>query len=175
MCSERVVIFFSSEEAMENVTKPMARQNGLVVQDMPGETLVYDTQTNKAHCLNESAAAIWRNCDGTQTIEEIVENFNKVSGGQVSDDFVWLAIDQLNENGLIEGEISKRFEGSSRRQALKTIGTASLVALPVIASLVAPQNALASLSCVCTSPGGCITQTSCASTVNCNPDGICAP
>lgn len=160
---------------MENVTKPIARRNDLVVQEMPGETLVYDTRSNKAHCLNESATAIWRDCDGTRTIDEIVSNFNKTTGGPVSDDFVWLALDQLNENGLLEGQVPMRFEGSSRRQALKKIGAASLVALPVIASLVAPQNALASLSCVCTSPGACLTQTTCSSTVNCNGNGICAP
>jgi hypothetical protein len=160
---------------MENVKKPLARQGGLVVQDMPGEVLVYDLEANKAHCLNESAATVWRSCDGSRGIEEIMGNFEKVTGNRVSEDFVWLAIDQLHESGLIDGKIETPFAGQSRRQALKKIGAASLVALPVIASLVAPQNALASLSCVCTSPGACITQTACSSTVNCNPAGVCAP
>ena len=48
----------------------MARQNGLVVQEMPGEVLVYDLDSNKAHCLNESAATVWRSCDGNNSVAD---------------------------------------------------------------------------------------------------------
>ncbi len=159
---------------MNNSQKPMARQTGLVVQDMPGEVLVYDLESNKAHCLNESAAIVWRSCDGASTVEDIVKNFEKTSGGKISEDFVWLAIDQLNSNGLLMGNVDSKFAGQSRRDVLKKIGLASIVALPVIASLVAPQSAMAATSCLCTVPGNCTLQTGCPSTVNCN-SGTCAP
>lgn len=153
----------------------MARQNGLVVQEMPDEVLVYDLDTNKAHCLNNSAALIWKSCDGSNSVEDIVKQFESNGNGKVTEDFVWLAIDQLNENGLLDGKVAPRFAGQSRRQVLKTIGLASMVALPVIASLVAPQNALASVSCACTSTPQCAQQTACPSTTNCNTAGVCAP
>ena len=154
---------------------PVARQAGLVVQEMPDEVLVYDMDTNKAHCLNSSAALVWRSCDGTNSISDIMRQFEKSGGGKVTEDFVWLAIDQLNEKGLIENEIAPRFAGQSRRQVLKTIGLASIVAVPVIASLVAPQNAMAALSCHCAAPGDCVMATSCQNQQFCNPLGICAP
>lgn len=132
-----------------NTQNPMARQNGLVVQEMPDEVLVYDLDTNKAHCLNQSAAFVWKSCDGTKSVAEIVKQFASNGNGKVTEDFVWLAIDQLNENGLLTGDIKPRFAGQSRRQVLKTIGLASMVALPVIASLVAPQKALGAASCLC--------------------------
>ncbi len=138
----------------------MARHNGLVVQEMPDEVLVYDMDTNKAHCLNQSAAFVWKSCDGNNTVGDIVRQFEANGNGKVTEDFVWLAIDQLNENGLMDSKIAPRFEGQSRRQVLKTIGLASMVALPVIASLVAPQKALGSVSCTCTAtcpPTGCPT------------------
>ena len=153
----------------------MARQNGLVVQEMPDEVLVYDLDTNKAHCLNQSAAFVWRSCDGAKSVPDIVREFESNGRGKVTEDFVWLAIDQLNENGLLDGEITPRFQGQSRRQVLKTIGLASLVALPVIASLVAPQNAMGAVSCACGNPGTCAGRNSCPSTTNCNLQGICAP
>ena len=159
---------------MNNPNNPMARQKGLVVQEMPDEVLVYDLDSNKAHCLNQSAALVWKSCDGKNTVSDIVREFETNTGGKVSEDLVWLAIDQLNEKGLLEGEIQPRFQGQSRRQVIKTIGMASMVALPVIASLVAPQNALGSVSCACTSAANCATS-SCPSTTNCNPTGICAP
>src|SRR6187397_2685832 len=109
---------------MKNSNNPVARQNGLVVQEMPDEVLVYDLDSNKAHCLNQSAALVWKSCDGTNTVGDIVKQFD----GKVTEDFVWLAIDQLNENGLLQNEVAPRFQGQSRRQVLKTIGLASMVA-----------------------------------------------
>ncbi len=153
----------------------MARQNGLVVQEMPDEVLVYDLDTNKAHCLNQSAAFVWKSCDGNNSVMDIVRQFESNGSGKVTEDFVWLAVDQLNENGLLENEIAPRFQGQSRRQVLKTIGLASIVAVPVIASLVAPQKALGSISCACTNPSACLNRTNCPSTTNCNQSGVCAP
>jgi len=148
----------------------MARQNGIVVQEMPDEVLVYDLDSNKAHCLNQSAALVWKSCDGSNTVADIVKQFD----GKVTEDFVWLAIDQLNENGLLQYEVAPRFQGQSRRQVLKTIGLASMVALPVIASLVAPSNALGATSCTCTTPSSCLGR-ACPSTSNCNANSLCAP
>ena len=155
-------------------SNPKARLNGLVVQEMPDEVLVYDLSTNKAHCLNGSAAIVWRACDGTNSVADIVNEFERSGKGSVSEDFVWLALNQLQENDLLETEIANRFKGQSRRQVLKTIGLASVVAVPVIASLVAPRSALAVVSCVC---GGGL-ELDCTTPGNCNPvcnNGHCVP
>lgn len=159
---------------MNNPNNPLARQNGIVVQEMPDEVLVYDLDNNKAHCLNQSAAFVWKSCDGNNTIGDIVKQFEATGSGKVTEDFVWLAIDQLGENGLLANEVAPRFEGQSRRQVLKTIGLASMVALPVIASLVAPTSALASTSCTCTAGSQCAGR-ACPSTTVCNNLGLCAP
>lgn len=156
-------------------TKPLARQKDLVIQELPAEVLVYDMSSNKAHCLNPSAAFVWRACNGKNTVADIVSQFDAQGQGHVSEDFVWLAIDQLQESALLEPGIVPKFAGQSRRQVIKTIGLASMVAVPVIASLVAPQNALAVGSCACVNPGDCIVQVSCPSQANCNGSGICAP
>ena len=160
---------------MNSPKNPTARQNGLVIQELPDEVLVYDLDSNKAHCLNQSAAFIWKSCDGSTSVSDIVREFESNGKGKVTEDFVWLAIDQLNENGLLDGGIVPRFQGQSRRQVLKTIGLASLVALPVIASLVAPQNAMGAVSCSCGTAGDCTLKASCPRQNNCNNFGLCAP
>ena len=38
---------------------PIARHAGLVIQEMPDEVLVYDMDSNKAHCLNETGS-LWK-------------------------------------------------------------------------------------------------------------------
>jgi hypothetical protein len=154
---------------------PVARKNNLVVQEISGEVLVYDLGTSKAHCLNESAAMVWKSCNGNNSIADIVREFDSNGMGTVNEDFVWLAIDQLSENNLLETKTTARFNTHSRRQALKTIGLASVVALPVISSLIAPPSALGAVSCVCQVPVNCAGLTSCPSQQECNTNFICAP
>ncbi len=162
---------------MNNSQRPIARKSGLVVQEVPDEVLVYDLESNKAHCLNRSAALVWRSCDGKNSIPEITRLVEEQAGGKVTDDFVWLAIDQLSENNLLEKEVLVSFNGQSRREAIKKIGMASMVAVPIIASLVAPQSALAAVSCSCNTPPSCnaTSNMNCPSTTNCNGAGLCAP
>jgi hypothetical protein len=148
---------------MDNSQFPVARKSGLVVQEMPDEVLVYDLNTNKAHCLNQTAAKVWMAADGNTSVSQIAANLGK---GE-NEDLVWLAIDQLNETNLLESKVSSPFGSQSRRDVIKKIGLASLVALPVIASLVAPQNALAAQSCNCVNNPNCTSQSGC-STKCCN-------
>ncbi|MDQ4121823.1 MAG: PqqD family protein [Acidobacteriota bacterium] len=147
---------------MQNLQKPVARHEGLVVQEMPDEVLVYDLNTNKAHCLNKSAAAVWKNCDGTNSISDIAAILKNEFKTPVTEDFVWLAIDQLGKDELLEQKLTAPTNGLTRREAMRRVALASLVALPVVASLTAPtaaqaasvcQNTGASCTCSATNPG----------------------
>jgi len=160
---------------MNIVRGPIARKDGLVIQEMPDELLVYDMETSKAHCLNSTVAAVWNACDGKNSISEIASTFGNDSDDNANEEIVWLAIDQLQNHDLLERENDMSLSGHSRRELIKKIGFASVIALPVIASLSAPSNALAAASCSCTVPIDCATQTTCPSTVNCAPTGICTP
>jgi hypothetical protein len=159
------------EERMQNLQKPVARNEGLVVQEMPEEVLVYDLNTNKAHCLNKSAAAVWKNCDGANSISDIAAILKNEFKTPVSEDFVWLAIDQLGKDDLLEQKLTAPANGLSRREALRRVALASLVALPVVASLTAPsaaqaasvcQNPGAACTCSATNPAGAPGSTSCS-------------
>jgi hypothetical protein len=136
---------------MNNSRFPIARKSGLVVQEMPDEVLVYDLDSNKAHCLNQTAAKVWKACDGNTSISDIAS----ICGAAGNEDLVWLAIDQLSENDLLEQKMTSNFQGQSRRDVIKKIGLASMIAVPVIASLVAPQSAMAATSCVCNNNSQC--------------------
>lgn len=160
---------------MKSSQIPVARKEGLVVQETTEEVLVYDLSSNKAHCLNQTAAFVWKSCNGNNSISDITKLFETETGADVHEDLVWLAIDQLNEKNLLEAELASNFAGRSRREVIKKIGLAAVVALPIVASLTAPTSALASTSCACVNPGACLTQTGCPSTTNCNGSGICAP
>jgi len=147
---------------------PIARKSGLVVQEMPDEVLVYDLDSDKAHCLNQTAANVWKACDGNTSIAELARTFG---GG--NEDLIWLAIDQLSENDLLEGKLSSSFKGQSRREVIKKIGLASMIAIPVIASLAAPQSALAAQSCRCQNNSQCSGPNINCPTTFCSCSGLC--
>jgi hypothetical protein len=115
--------------------KPVARREGLVIQEMPDEVLVYDSRTDKGFCLNQTAAFVWKSCTGENSVTDIVKRFEGETGNAAQNDLIWLAIDQLNERNLLETNLPKKFAGESRRSVLKKIGFASMVAVPVIASM----------------------------------------
>jgi hypothetical protein len=141
---------------------PLARHRDVVVQEFDKEILVYDLNTHKIHSLNQTSAIVYRHCDGRTTFEELKRK------NKFSDDLIHLAIDQLREVNLIETDnrFASPFSGMSRREAIRRVGLASMIALPFITSLVAPTAAMAQSS---GAPGAtancqpCTTDSQCAS------------
>ncbi len=136
---------------------PIARKAGLVLQEMPDELLVYDLDTNKAHCLNQTSAFVWKACNGKNSVSDISRLFGTDVGNTVPEDLVWLAIDQLSQNNLLENKVFPKLNGQTRREVIKKIGLASVIALPLVASLAAPSSVLAVVSCT----GACTVATDC--------------
>ena len=152
---------------MKNSQIPNARKEGLVIQEMPNEVLVYDLNSNKAHCLNQTAAFVWKSCDGIKSVADISKTFEAQMGHNVPDDMIWLALDQLGEKNLLEQKIQPDFHGQSRREVIKKVGLAAVVALPIVASLTAPTAALA-VGC----SGVAVSCAGCPDGTPCNPDGV---
>lgn len=120
-------------------TLPQARTKGLVTRELPGEVLVYDLKNHKAHCLNVTAALIWKHCDGKNSVQDIVNLMEKDLSAPVNDFTVWLAINQLGKAQLLESEVRSPsgISGISRRRALQQIGLGALL-IPAVMTVVAP-------------------------------------
>lgn len=153
---------------------PQAREDDVVVQELPGEVLVYDLKTHKAHCLNETAAIVWKHCDGSTTIAELASIVSQELSAAVDETFVWTAIDRLAKAGLLQSPV-QRPAGISRRAAMKW-ALATAAAVPLVTSITAPAAAQ-TVSCVPDSPGClpngntniCTASSQCCSCC-CNPD-----
>jgi coenzyme PQQ synthesis protein D (PqqD) len=126
---------------------PLARTESLVVKDLEDEVLVYDLKRDKAHCLNQTAAFIWKHCDGEMRVEEMARLLEQELGLTVDDDVVWLALGQLRRFHLLKDE-GKTFGMMkvSRRDLVRKYLPAAL-ALPVILSIAAPAAAQVAVSC----------------------------
>lgn len=151
--------------------KPRARTEGLVIETLPDETLVYDLERDKAHCLNQTASLVWRFCDGKKTTQQIARAVSLDLKHPIDENLVWLALDQLGRNNLLaNGRASLPNSGISRRQVMKTLAVSAAVAVPVVASIVAPLPAQAA-TCL---PNGatCSSSAECCSGIC---DGQCFP
>jgi hypothetical protein len=125
--------------------KPVARRRGLVVRDLPGEVLVYDTDTHRAHCLNRTAGTIFRHADGTRTVGDLVA---LVGGDGADEGVVRGAIADLAEAGLLEEEAASSASVLSRREVVRRVGIGAAVLLPAVVSVLAPTPAGAAATCV---------------------------
>jgi hypothetical protein len=122
---------------------PHAREHGLVVRDLPDEVLVYDLERNMAHCLNSTAAAVWRHCDGETTPREITARLAGEFADPVDEDVVWLALDDLGKLGLLESPVVREAV-LSRTQLMRRVGVATgAIALPAAFSLDVPSASAA--------------------------------
>ncbi|MFZ0206274.1 MAG: hypothetical protein WAL59_09190 [Roseiarcus sp.] len=76
-CAARNVVFASilitERVAMAPNPMPKAKTAHLIVREIDDETLVYDMGRHAATCLNEFDAKVWRRCDGTTSVADIVD------------------------------------------------------------------------------------------------------
>lgn len=147
------------------------RDNGLVVDDLPDEVLVYDLETHQAHCLNRTAALVWRACDGQSTAAEIARRLTAELDAPFNEEFVLLALNQLESQQLLQDfDIARaQFAVLSRRQMVRRLGLATAIAVPLVTSIVAPRAVEAA---TCNPPGHpCTPGKLCCSTFGCNPVG----
>ena len=83
-----------------------AQSTGFFVEEMSGEILLYKTGTHKAVYLNETAALVWRLCDGTRTVKEIADLLGKnfpSSEGYLARD-VQKAVEMLLKEGALSAK-----------------------------------------------------------------------
>ena len=126
--------------------RPRARTDDLLVQDLPDETLVYDLARHRAHCLNRTAALVWRRCDGRTSVAELAQVLAREAQLPPDGEAVWAVLHDLSRAHLLEERIIPP-EGAprSRREALKRLGAVAglAVLLPAVQSIVAPTAAQA--------------------------------
>jgi hypothetical protein len=149
-----------------NTRLPRALTEDFVIRDLDDETLVYDTERDQAHCLNRTAALVWKQCDGSTTAREALRILNCAFSVPVDEDVIWLAVKQLERFHLVES--NGESPSVSRRTLVLKYAPAALV-LPVIMSITAPTPAAAA---TCGGQGApCDTSADCCP--GCGCDGIC--
>lgn len=134
---------------------PKTRTDNLLEQNLDKETLIYDLTADKAFNLNETSTIVYRACSQNLTFKELKRE------SKFTDELIYLALDELKRNHLItDVNYVSPFTGMNRREVIKKVGLASMVALPIITGLITPTAANAASNCpdpfsVSGIPNGC--------------------
>src|ERR1700733_1989757 len=127
----------------EHGSLPRARQDGLLVETVGEQLLLYDQNTHTAHCLRPVAACLWRHCDGERDVAELA-NLAGASEDRVAD-----ALHELREKDLLAAEpelMQSTIPGVSRLEAIVRVARygAAAAAGSMIVSATAATPAMAS-------------------------------
>lgn len=174
---------------------PKARTTNLIISELSDELLVYDLETDKCHCLNKTAYLVWQNCNGKNHLQEIVKKLGANSPKEFSEKLTVLTLAKLEEAKLIEGETNfqNTVAGISRREMMRSLALSVTVALPIVASVVAPTSVSAqscpstklctdfnNVTTCCAGNETCLSGTCCdapraCSSLCCGPGLVCIP
>lgn len=136
-------------------SRPKARRQQLLIKQVAEETMVYDLDRTRAHCLNPTAAFIWKQCDGQTTVDEIARLLQRGLADHQSSaaeanlelasarDIVSFALAELGERHLLDQNAVANGNGLTRRDLMRKVGVAAAIALPAIWSITAPTAAQA--------------------------------
>lgn len=146
---------------------PRARHDGLNVQAIGSEVLIFDRESETAHALNGPAAFVWHYADGTRAVDEIAREMTREFGAQADASVVWYALEQLKRRHLLEPQSSvpSEWQGMTRRQFLKRATTGAIL-LAVVASIAAPSPVHAQSGCIAEGES-CVGPTPCCPGLGC--------
>jgi hypothetical protein len=137
---------------------PRARVDCLS-QEFYDEVLIYDPQRHLGHCLNSTAAAVLKLCNGSNSSLQIARTLSQQLSAPVDETVVLLALDHLADAHLLVEAAIPAAVSPTRRVAIRRIGIAAAIVLPLVTSIAAPTPAHAA-SCLanglpCSSNGQC--------------------
>jgi hypothetical protein len=140
--------------------QPLARKDKLTTRELPDETLVYDLERHTMHCLNRTAALVWKHCDGRHDHAALAALLARELGlaAPEADAAARLALDQLDRRKLLQEAVAPEPEAErlTRRKALRQMATAAAAAIPLVMSLRSPSVAWAQQA-----TGGCKSASDC--------------
>ncbi len=125
---------------------PLARDEGLVLEELADELLVYDLDVDYAHCLGVQATRVWRRCDGATPASEVARELGFDNGD------VARALEELARCELLApsaGNGNGAGSGYTRRDFGVRVTKVGAVAasVPLIVSIMAPTAAHAQTPC----------------------------
>src|SRR5262245_23153421 len=122
--------------------KPRAKREGLLSEDVGEELIVYDENRHRGHCLNRTAALVWRHADGERTIGDLAAILQAELDPVADENLVWHTVDRLNAAQLLEAPSARSADEvrAARRRFISKVGLVGVATLllPLVNSVAPP-------------------------------------
>ena len=129
-------------------TRPRTRAEGLLVEQVNDEIVVFDTLSRAAHCLSPLAAIVFEHCNGRTSLEDLAAVASERLGETIDTAAIEETLAQLDERELLDEDPGITRRGMIGKTA--AVGGAAFAA-PLITSVLAPTAASAA-SATCGGP-----------------------
>lgn len=139
------------------------QQRKLIAKNIENELLLFERESNTAHCVNEAAAEIWTACEQPRTAEEVTQ-FLRLRKPELNEEIVFECLNRMVDSRLLDA-IQPATVCVQRRELIRRAGLVAAALLPIaITSVVIPPAAEAAS---CAQLGQ-----ACSPTHPCCPGGI---
>lgn len=154
-------------------TFPARRANGLLVEALADETIVYDTRSHEAHCLGPTASLVWSLCDGRTTVAAMAGALRDGLGIAADERLVRLTLGQLERLGLLERDSPGPAAADVPRSRRELARLVAAYGIPALVMTIASPKPAAAASCLAAGQdcvrkgvvlGRCCTGLSCSQT-----------
>lgn len=134
------------------------KKNGLVVQDLGNEVIVYDPVSHRAHALNRTAALVFERLDGKHNIEALARHVGRALEQPPQKALATAAVNELAAAGLLATPV----EALPRRALLRGLaaGLTPLVISVTVPAAAAAQSCLNAFA-ACALPADCCAGLNC--------------
>ena len=133
---------------------PLARSEGLLIEDIDSEKVIYDTERKQAALLDAARGGqVFDNCDGKTRVRDLPQRASELLGDTVSEDHVRAALAQLDQRGLLatsSPRISRRdmiHKSAARSGAAAAAGMLIFTVDPPMAHAQGDECSLAAVQC----------------------------
>src|SRR5215212_9073386 len=88
-----------------NLSLPRARKDGLVLQTIADEVILYDPKSDETHLLNQTAALVWNGADGKHSISALAMKVALATNTAPNEELVLYTLAQLQRKGLLVQDV----------------------------------------------------------------------
>jgi hypothetical protein len=81
---------------------PRVRQSDVLSEEVNGQYVIYDNRNQTIHALNPMMTWVWRHCDGSRTLDDLIAAMQGETGNNDARGLITSGLKQLGEANLLE-------------------------------------------------------------------------
>jgi hypothetical protein len=151
----------------KNKRFPLARSEGLLIEQVDSEKVIFDEETKEAHCLAPLASVVFAHSDGRTSPAQLAGIASERLGEPVSEEQIQVALAQLEGRGLLSSPLPVRISRRDMIHKSAAFGTAAAATTLILTIEPSLAQAATCISTACSMDPDCMGGTGCTSPQTC--------